>query len=69
MSCLFMVTMVIWGCQKGFFEEVRSDTGKDTSRMLRAGAEKVFFLCGDSGDILEDMRRFRGAPHRRPPGL
>lgn len=29
------------------FEETRFDTGKDTSRMLRAGAKRVFYLQSD----------------------
>jgi len=41
------------------FEETRLNTAKDTSRMLRAGAERVFYLrCEDSG-ILKGFTQFR----------
>jgi len=33
------------------FEEKNRNSHKDTSRMLRAGAERVFFLSGDSNEI------------------
>src|SRR6056297_165204 len=34
------------------FEETRMETGKDTSRMLQAGASRVFYLRGDDNTIL-----------------
>lgn len=36
---------------RALFEEKRFDTSKDTSRMLRAGAKKVFYLRGDDEGI------------------
>jgi hypothetical protein len=41
------------------FEETRYDTAKDTSRMLRAGAKKVFYLRGEDNCILEAFTRFQ----------
>lgn len=38
--------------QPGIFEETRYDTRKDTSRMLRAGAKRVFYLQKE-GKLLE----------------
>ena len=44
---------------QNLFEETRADTAKDTSRMLRAGAKRVFYLrCEDKG-ILDAFNRFR----------
>lgn len=37
----------------GLFEETRYETKKDTSRMLRAGAKRVFYLRGDDQVIKE----------------
>ncbi len=41
------------------FEETRRETGKDTSRMLRAGASRVFYLRGDDSTILSAYAAFR----------
>ncbi len=41
------------------FEETRADTGKDTSRMLRAGAARVFYLRSEDKGILSAYRRWR----------
>jgi hypothetical protein len=41
------------------FEEKRHDTAKDTSRMLRAGAKRVFYLRCEDNCILEVFNRFR----------
>ncbi len=41
------------------FEETRYDTTKDTSRMLRAGAKKVFYLRCEDTCILEAFSGFR----------
>ena len=41
------------------FEEMRHDTAKDTSRMLRAGAKRVFYLRCEDNCILEAFNRFR----------
>lgn len=41
------------------FEELRTDTKKDTSRMLRAGARRVFFLRCDEKDIPGAYEEFR----------
>jgi hypothetical protein len=41
------------------FEETRYDTAKDTSRMLRAGARKVFYLRGEDKSIYESFTRFQ----------
>ncbi len=40
------------------FEEVRRDTRKDTSRMLRAGADRVFYLQSDDEHILDGYYTF-----------
>lgn len=37
--------------ETNLFEELRRDTNKDSSRMLRAGASQVFYLQGDKGTI------------------
>jgi len=39
-------------------EETRSDPAKDTSRMLRAGASKVFYLQGDDEQIQTGFQTF-----------
>ncbi|MBT8333930.1 MAG: hypothetical protein HKP41_03115 [Desulfobacterales bacterium] len=41
------------------FEEHRKDTEKDTSRMLRAGARKAFYLSSDSAGIARGFNDFR----------
>ena len=41
------------------YEEIRSDQEKDTSRMLRAGARKVFYLQGDDDQIRAGFREFQ----------
>lgn len=46
-------------------EERRLDLGKDTSRMLRAGARRVFYLQGDDGRLKGGFERFRSLI---PPG-
>lgn len=40
------------------FEEKRLDTTKDTSRMLRAGAKKVYYLQSDDNHILKHYLDF-----------
>ena len=40
-------------------EETRSDTSKDTSRMLRAGACRVFYLRSEDDGILAGYKEFR----------
>jgi hypothetical protein len=42
------------------FEETRTDTSKDTSRMLRAGAARVFYLRSDDAGIKEIFSLFLG---------
>lgn len=44
---------------QSLFEETRYDTAKDTSRMLRAGAKRVFYLRSEDTGILEAFTRFR----------
>jgi len=41
------------------FQETRRDTVKDTSRMLRAGARKVFYLRSNSAGIARGFNTFR----------
>ena len=41
------------------FEETRHDTAKDTSRMLRAGAKRVFYLRCEDNCISEAFTLFR----------
>lgn len=41
------------------YEEIRSDQEKDTSRMLRAGAKKVFYLQGDDEQIRAGFLEFQ----------
>ena len=43
---------------QSLFEETRGDTSKDTSRMLRAGAKKVFYLQSDDKSIKQGYSRF-----------
>ncbi|MDJ0622182.1 MAG: hypothetical protein QNJ17_04400 [Desulfocapsaceae bacterium] len=40
-------------------EETRLDTSKDTSRMLRAGAHRVFYLRSEDDGILSGYQEFR----------
>lgn len=40
------------------FEETRISTDKDTSRMLRAGARRVFYLRGEDADITKGFEEF-----------
>jgi len=40
------------------FEETNRHSKKDTARMLRAGAEKVFYLQGEDDKIRQDYLRF-----------
>jgi hypothetical protein len=46
------------------FEETRFDLDKDTSRMLRAGARKVYYLQGDDVQIRTGFEEFQ---RRIPP--
>ncbi len=41
------------------FEETRRELAKDTSRMLRAGAKKVYYLRSDDSGIKESFEYFR----------
>lgn len=41
------------------FEETRTDTGKDTSRMLQAGATRVFYLREENRNIGVGYNAFR----------
>lgn len=41
------------------FEETRYDLDKDTSRMLRAGAKKVYYLQGDDEQIHIGFQEFK----------
>ncbi len=43
---------------QSLFEETRRDTSKDTSRMLRAGAKKVFYLQSDDRFIKKGYNQF-----------
>lgn len=43
-------------------EETRRDTRKDTSRMLRAGAEKVFYLRAEDQDLEAGYHQFISLP-------
>lgn len=43
---------------KRLFEETRRDTSKDTSRMLRAGAKKVFYLQSEDAFIEDGYEQF-----------
>ena len=47
------------------YEETNSDTGKDTSRMLKSGATRVFFAKVTDNDLLT---AFRDILHRIPEG-
>jgi len=43
----------------GLFEETRYNSPKDSSRMLRAGALRSFFLCCDNRDVEKRYSLFR----------
>ncbi len=45
--------------QYSIFEELHDDTDKDTSRMLRAGAKKVFFISCANEDVFISYLKFR----------
>lgn len=45
--------------QGRLFEETNAETRKDTSRMLRAGAQRVFYLQSDETGILKGFNDFR----------
>lgn len=49
------------------FEETRRDTVKDTSRMLRAGARKVYYLSSDSAGIARSFNVFRKLIPQKAP--
>ena len=40
------------------FEEKRTDSSKDTSKMLLSGAQKVFYLRGDGTEIQQGFEEF-----------
>lgn len=44
--------------RRQLFEETRSSTEKDTSRMLRAGATKVFYLQGSDSEVGSGYKEF-----------
>ena len=44
--------------QESLFEEKNRDTNKDTSRMLRAGAKKVFYIHANDETIEENINSF-----------
>ena len=44
--------------RRQLFEETRSNTQKDTSRMLRAGATKVFYLQGSDSEVDSGYNEF-----------
>lgn len=48
------------GGGRELFEELRLDSAKDTSRMLRAGAKRVFYLRSDGSDIARGFHTFLG---------
>ncbi len=49
------------------FEECRSESGKDTARMLRAGAKRVFYLQGEDNRILQGFNELiRKVPAATP---
>lgn len=49
------------------YQETRADIPKDTSRMLRAGARKVFYLQGDDDRIRAGFAEFqRSIPQAAP---
>ena len=45
--------------RNSLFEETRADTTKDTSRMLRAGAKRVFYLRSDDKSISAVFSEFQ----------
>ena len=45
--------------ETNLFEETRFDLDKDTSRMLRAGARKVYYLRGDDEQIRTGFTHFQ----------
>lgn len=47
------------GAQEQLFEETRHDSSKDTSRMLRAGARRVFYLRGEDNAIASQYTSLR----------
>ena len=47
-------------CTTNLFEETRHNLDKDTSRMLRAGAKKVYYLQGDDKQIRSGFQEFQG---------
>lgn len=47
------------GVVRQVFEETQRDIPKDTGRMLRAGAERVFFLCCRNEEVEREYCRFR----------
>lgn len=51
--------------RNALFEETRTEGTKDTSRMLRAGAKRVFYLRSDDKSISSAFREFR---QRLPEG-
>jgi hypothetical protein len=44
--------------QGSLYEEIRPSTGKDTSRMLLAGAKRVFYLRSDDANVLKGFEEF-----------
>lgn len=44
--------------RRQLFEETRSNSDKDTSRMLRAGAVKVFYLQGNDSEVKAGYEEF-----------
>lgn len=47
------------GSQEQLFEETRCDSQKDTSRMLRAGARRVFYMRGEDSAIASQYTSLR----------
>ena len=47
------------GGAEHLIEERRLDQDKDTSRMLRAGARRVFYLQGDDARLKDGFKQFR----------
>ncbi|MEE4241348.1 MAG: hypothetical protein V2I36_07770 [Desulfopila sp.] len=44
--------------RQSLFEETRRESRKDTSRMLRAGAARVFYLRGENSEIEAGFQQF-----------